>query len=65
MPRVPADATVPVANEGSYLYFLISGSAIFPMVAAVAAVDPQIAANPEQASTVAMVSPPRKWPTQV
>jgi len=35
------------------------------MVAAVAAVDPQIAAKPEQASTVAMVSPPLKLPTQV
>ena len=34
------------------------------MVAAVAAVEPLIAAKPEQARTVAMVSPPRSEPTQ-
>ena len=36
-----------------------------PMVAAVAAVDPQMAANPEQATTVATVNPPRNCPSQV
>ena len=65
MPRVPAAATVPVARVSSYLYFFISGSAIRPMVAAVAAVEPHMAANPAQASTVAMVSPPRRCPTQL
>ena len=65
IPSVPEAATVPVAKVSLYLYFFISGSAILPMVAAVAAVDPQMAANPAQAITVAIVNPPRSPPTQV
>ncbi len=65
MPSVPDAATVPVESVLSYPYFLISGRAICPMVAAVAAVEPQIAAKPAQASTVATVRPPRNDPTQV
>ena len=34
-------------------------------VAAVATDEPQIAAKPPQAATVAMPSPPRRWPTNV
>ena len=36
--------------------------ATFDMVAAVASDDPQMAANPPQATIVAIARPPRKWP---
>ena len=42
----------------------ISGRATVVMVAAVAALDPQMAANAAQAITVAMARPPRICPTQ-
>ena len=35
------------------------------MVAAVAIEDPQMAPKPAQAHTVAIASPPRRWPMQV
>ena len=38
---------------------------LLDLVAAVAAVDPHMAAKPAQASTVAMVRPPRRLPTHV
>src|SRR3989339_379982 len=65
MPRVPPAATQPVARLRSYPYFLISGTATLAMVAPVAREDPQMAANPEQATMVAMASPPLKWPIQL
>ncbi len=36
--------------------------ATLDMVAAVASDEPQIAENPPQATTVAMASPPLRWP---
>ena len=64
MPMVPPAATAPVASLSSYLYLRISGSAICAMVAAVARLEPQIAANAPQAPIVASASPPRRWPSQ-
>jgi len=61
-PRVPAAATQPVARESSYPYLFISGMATLPMAAAVAFVEPHMAAKPAQAAIVAMARPPRRWP---
>ena len=47
---VPPAATAPVASLSSYLYLRISGSAICAIVAAVARLEPQIAANAPQAA---------------
>ena len=62
-PRVEPQAMAPVLRRSSYLYFFISGRATVVMVAAVAALEPQMAAKAEQARTVAMAMPPRMWPT--
>ena len=52
IPKVLPAATQALAIPVSYLYFLISGRATVPMVAAVATLDPDIAAKPAQAPTV-------------
>ena len=62
MPSVPPAASTPVARPESYLYFFISGRATTPMVTAQATDDPQMAAKPPQAATVAMASPPLTLP---
>jgi hypothetical protein len=43
----------------------ICGRATVVMVAAVAALEPQMAEKAEQAITVAMAMPPRIWPTHL
>ena len=63
MPMVPPAATVPDETESAYPYLRMDGIATFAMVAAVAADEPETAANPPHAATVAMASPPRKWPS--
>ena len=63
-PSVPPAATAPVARPSAYLYRFISGSATRPIVTAEASDDPESAANPAQAATVAEASPPRKCPIQ-
>ena len=63
-PSVPPAATDPVARESLYLYFRMAGSATRPIVTAEASEDPDRAANPAQAVTVAEASPPRMWPIQ-
>ncbi len=40
----------------------MAGYATLAMVAAVAIEEPQMAPKPAQAHTVAMASPPRRWP---
>ena len=62
IPRLPAAATVPVANPMSYPYRFISGMVTVAMVAAVALVEPEMAENPAQAPTVAMANPPGRLP---
>ena len=64
-PSVEPQATAPVLSMGSYLYFFIWGKATVVMVAAVAALEPQIAAKAEHAMTVAMAIPPRICPTHL
>ena len=65
MPSVPPAATEPVASLGSYPILRICGSATVVMVAAVAMLEPLMAAKPAQAATVAMASPPRRCLSQV
>ncbi len=64
-PRVDPQAMAPVLSMGSYLYLVIWGRATVVMVAAVAALEPQIAAKAEHARIVAMAIPPLIWPTHV
>ena len=64
MPMVPPAATTAVANPIWYLYLFISGKATLPKVAAVARLEPQIAAKAAQAPIVAIASPPRQCPIQ-
>ena len=54
---------MPVDAASDYPAFFISGWAILVMVGAVSTDDPQIAANPPQAPTVARPSPPLNEPT--
>ena len=65
MPSVPPAAMQPVARVLAYLNLRISGKATTPMVTAQATEEPQMAANPPQAATVAMASPPLSLPSQV
>ena len=62
MPSVPPAAMEAVERLSAYRNLRISGMATLDMVAAVASDDPQIAANPPQATMVAIASPPRKCP---
>src|SRR3546814_20928286 len=59
-PRVPDAATAAVANFGSYPARSISGTAMRPMAAAVAMLDPDAAANPALAKLDATERPPGK-----
>jgi hypothetical protein len=63
-PRVAPAATDPADRIGLYLNFFISGRATVDMVAAVAELEPQMAANPAQARMVVMDRPPRISPIQ-
>src|SRR4029079_13047814 len=57
---VPAEATQPAANDGSYPCLRISGIATLEKVAAVAIDEPQIAPNSAQAPIVALANAPRR-----
>src|SRR3546814_5491021 len=59
-PRVPDAATTAVANFGSYPARSISGTAMRPMAAAVAMLDPDASANPALAKFDATARPPGK-----
>src|SRR3546814_7047076 len=59
-PRVPDAATTAVANFGSYPARSISGTAMRPMAANVAMLDPDAAANPALAKFDATARPPGK-----
>ncbi len=65
MPSVPPAAMAAVASRPEYLWLRSSGRATWPMVAAVASEEPQIAPKPAQAPTAAIASPPRQWPIRV
>ena len=56
---MPAEATAPAANAGSYPCRRISGIATLENVAAVAIDEPQIAPNSAQAPIVAFAKAPR------
>src|SRR5262245_39219767 len=56
---VPAEATQPAANDGSYPCLRISGIATLEKVAAVAIDEPQMAPNSAQAPIVALARAPR------
>ena len=58
MPSVPPAAMVPRNSGSSYLRFWISGSATVPIVAAVATLEPEVAANMAQAPMLACIRPP-------
>ena len=58
IPRVPPAASVPRNRRLSYPYFSSWGMATVPMVAAVAALDPDVAANRAQAPTLECIRPP-------
>ena len=64
MPIVPPAATDAGGEPVVVLVLAHSGSAICAMVAAVARLEPQIAAKAPQAPIVASASPPRRWPSQ-
>ena len=62
IPSVPPAAKAPVANAFEYLKRLSSGRATWPMVAAVASDEPQIAPNPAHPPIAAMATPPLRCP---
>ncbi len=64
-PRVEPQAMAPHESMGLYLKLDIWGNATVVMVAAVAVLDPQMAAKAAQAIMVAMAMPPRIWPTHL
>ena len=64
-PRVEPQAMDPQDSIGLYLKLDIWGNATVVMVAAVAVLDPQMAAKAAQAMMVAMAIPPRIWPTHL
>src|SRR5574343_1245935 len=61
-PRVPADATQPVAKAGSYLAFSISGTEMREKAAAVATLEPEAEAKNALASTLADANEPGTRP---
>ena len=65
MPRVPGEAIDPVAKLSSYLYFLIAGMHIGPMVATAVTDPPETAPKPAQATTEVMANPPRNHPNHL
>ena len=58
IPSVPPAARVPVLKAPEYPSLLNSGNATYPIVAAVASEEPQIAPNPAQAPIAAIATPP-------
>ena len=58
MPRVPPAAMVPRNNRSEYPCFSISSMATVPIVAAVATLEPDVAANIAHAAILACISPP-------
>jgi hypothetical protein len=58
IPRVPPTETEPTASRLLYPRLIISGTDTRPTVAAVAGLDPQMAANPVQVAMLLMASPP-------
>ena len=62
IPIEPPPATAAQAKPESYPYFSISGTATFPKVAAVAALEP-VAANIPQPIELAIARPPGNPPT--
>jgi len=65
IPNVPPAAKQAAENPLLYFIFSISGKATAPMVAVVAALDPQIAANPAEAPILAMDNPPGRCPNHL
>ena len=65
MPSVPPAATLEVDNPGLYLYFFISGKAIFATVAVVAFREPEIDEKIAAVPIVAIARPPCKCPIQL
>ena len=63
MPSVPPAASSPSTNFFGYPRAVISGTAMVPIVAAVATDEPEIAANRPQEMMVATPRPPGQWPT--
>ena len=64
-PNSAEDATVAPAKSLSYLCFNISGIMIVPTAAAVAALDPDIAAKNAQVMIATMASPPEMCPNRL
>ena len=64
IPTVPPEAMVTAENSGSYPSSFIWGCMMAPMVAAVAAFEPDMAAKAPHAPSVAMPKPPRIQPRQ-
>src|SRR3989344_2222119 len=62
MPKVPPAATTAEASLSPKPRRRISGMATLPIVAAVATLEPQMAAKPPLAATVAIATPPRRRP---
>ena len=62
MPTVPPAATVAAAKCLSYPPLVISGCMIEPIVAVVAELEPEMAANKPHAPSADMASPPRNQP---
>ena len=60
MPSVPPAAIAAVASRGEYRWRRSSGSATWPIVAAVASDEPQMAPKPAQAEIAAIAMPPRQ-----
>ena len=58
MPSVPPAVIVPRNKRSLYLYFLTSPSETVPIVAAVATLDPEVAANKAQAAMLECIRPP-------
>src|SRR5660398_224025 len=61
-PRVPPTATLPVLRASSYSYSSIKGREIVPMVAAVAELEPEMAAKPVLPTITVPATPPRMRP---
>ena len=64
-PSSAEEAIVAAAKFLSYLFFNISGIIIAPTAAAVAALEPEIAAKNAQVTTATIASPPEIWPNKL
>ena len=65
MPSVPPAASVPRKSDSSYLRIFTCGRATTPTVAAVATLEPEVAANIAQVPMLACISPPGSHDSQV